>query len=561
MTLYVVLPWADPSVTWVSPKGGDVLDANRRFAARVLSKDVFAAAAAASRAQLSADSKPEALWRQVRWELALQTFGASPTSHRRLRALASGIESLASAEAPLRLQLDDLTLRSGTTQSFADTWAISAEPLPFEAELDAAVTAVGTAGDVVFWLERDQQLPAVLRLMRKLGETRPLTLAGRFAATHESALLAVAKAKGWTWRVTKDRALEAFVSGIPVNASSAMGVEAAALREGSSSKLEPSSGLKPKSGAEASLPSPREVSDAPGGRTPGAATGPHTLWLDGGDAPSLEPSRRWSGVVMLEGLMRGPPTGKPETVVVPFTRWTESVLGPGGQPFARADVEAMMARWREAGARVVGEWWVGAPGVDAPAHHATAEAILTRTPFDAIAGLRPFHWTIDRDVGSYDGGGAASLGPPKEGWEFARSRPVLSPPSIHGEAFAALLQELHQRISPLEPRYPARLAQAYVSKRDVPPPHGEWLALDADTAIFELPASLQGKPGACWTVANAVSGSIGQLDATIANLLVRARTPHRREELVSDLPPGKGEPLVSKLVERKFLREVEAVTP
>lgn len=163
----VVLPHADPSVRLVAPGRPDVHNLHQQAVARIVSAQDASAPAA--------DDLRTVLHAAARATLARR---ADPVAR-----LAASATMLALCDPrqqwSVRLRLDDLELVHGSTERGADVRR-AVPHLPFDPELAAAVELARR--DPIFWIDRDQQLPALAALGSRVD--RPVRVAGGFAAEH-----------------------------------------------------------------------------------------------------------------------------------------------------------------------------------------------------------------------------------------------------------------------------------------------------------------------------------------------------------------------------------------
>ena len=154
-----VLPHVDPSIRLVAP-GYQVQQLHLTAWDRL-------AEAAARNPPAPADPAERAL---------LAAAGAAFESQAHLAAQAALVALAGRAHRwPVRLRLDDLELATGSTES-ADDVLRAVDGLPFADECRQV------AGPAIVWVDRDQQLPALAALARRI--TDPVTLAGPFARDH-----------------------------------------------------------------------------------------------------------------------------------------------------------------------------------------------------------------------------------------------------------------------------------------------------------------------------------------------------------------------------------------
>src|SRR5205085_7555116 len=118
--------------------------------------------------ELGAEPAAEVARARLLLQAAASLLEREPTPQGRLRALGAALAGMSGPPSAVRLRLDDLELPGGTTERAADAGVAARGPLPFQAELDEAVAAAASASRVRVVLDRDQQLPALLRLAVEL---------------------------------------------------------------------------------------------------------------------------------------------------------------------------------------------------------------------------------------------------------------------------------------------------------------------------------------------------------------------------------------------------------
>ncbi|HEY6795816.1 MAG TPA: hypothetical protein VI248_14145 [Kineosporiaceae bacterium] len=200
MTLIVVPPLGDPTAHVVVDAGERLVDLNQRFARRAGNPQTLRALAA--RLDRPGPSAGGPLPDAQRCLLALAAAdalsGPVPTITR-LRALGAAIRALSDDDAGLTAALDDITLRSGSTQSSGQTMLAAARSTLFDPELSDPELARPGAGPVEIVVDTDQQLPAAFRLVSRQDRPADLVLSGRFVAAHRKALCRVAALSGVRW--------------------------------------------------------------------------------------------------------------------------------------------------------------------------------------------------------------------------------------------------------------------------------------------------------------------------------------------------------------------------
>lgn len=252
-------------------------------------------------------------------------------------------------EWSVRLRWDDLELVAGSTERSRDVVA-AAGAQPFEDEVARACDEMRGRSAVV-WVDRDQQLPAVVALARRLAG--PMAVSGPFAARH--------------WAVLRGL--------LP-----------------SGSELVPLAGTwttrDPATGQELGwMVRPR---------------GEHLHWVDEVAGQEL---------TAVDEL----PNGCRAAIVAIATADQRGVRTADGHRWEWADISAAVRRLCARGAEVLVELWCPAPGETAQSCLRSAEHLAAaRVPW-RIAGCRPFHlrpdsieWDVQVEPGLGDLARAAS---------------------------------------------------------------------------------------------------------------------------------------------------------
>jgi hypothetical protein len=182
MRLVVVPPVTDPTVTVVVGAGERLLDLNRRFGLRAADPAVLRVTAADLDAQDNTGSPGAA--HCLLAMAAADVFAGPADRATRLRALGASIRAISARDPGISASIDDIELRTGSTQRGADT-ALAADRCTL---FDPELSAVRAAGEVYVVLDSDQQLPATLRLLGRLRPGGVVTVGGRFVAAHRDAL-------------------------------------------------------------------------------------------------------------------------------------------------------------------------------------------------------------------------------------------------------------------------------------------------------------------------------------------------------------------------------------
>jgi hypothetical protein len=405
-----------------------------------------------------------------------------------LRAIAALLAGICAPGSGVMLRLDDLELEQGTTESSADAIHASQSALPFAPELEAAVAQVGAADTIRLWFERDQQLPALFAVHARLPETVAVELAGPFAWMHREALAR-------------------------------------------------------------HLPQVRFVDDASAARITGAPGFAGPGWRWGAADP-----HGWAGTVEVD-LLAAPEVRPPEglkVALVPFCGFGDEVVSVLGNRFGRSEVERGLARFAEAGVRVVGEWWVGAPGVGEAELDATAAALVS-APLASLVGVRPFHWTRGRKAPPF---GALPVGllPVAAERDLWRSHPFRAEGTLSAEALQRALESLPVRLlASGRELAPGRLAQACVAP--IAPGGKGRVAVDPDCSLVQLPFTLDGKPSPTHYAVNLRNGVTMAVDPRLVPSVKALETPTPAAQALSALG-GSREKVLSALLAKGVLAEV-----
>jgi hypothetical protein len=504
MRVLLIPPHSDFTLAWPAPAGLRVMDVARAFIARELTPARLAEAAARVEARLSgAGAEAARAYLLLRAAGSLLEAGGEP--HRHLRACGAALAGLSAPPSPVRLRLDDLELARGTTESSAQSLEAALQPgAPSAAVLEEAVEACAGAESVRLWLERDQQLPAVLWLAQALAGRPRLEVAGPFAWKHREVL-----------------------ARLPPLATAGFS--------------------PPEEGA--GLP---EVVGAPGAPQPEALR-----WVRE-HARLPESGGPWGGAVPLRALAEPGRLASSgcRLAVLAFCALGEQVVGADGTVMeAEAFAQALEALRRE-GVRRVGEWWIGAPGLGEQALEQTAQQLEQRPPFDWLAGVRAFHGFSERGSGPWGLVQVEVAAPPPER-DLARSRPFSAPGTLGPQELPGRMEALAQRLARRAPLSPGRVAQACVATPPVEPAPGERIRLDGDCAVVSSPVALDGKPGPAWYAVNLRTGLVLAVDARLAPSLAGLRAAALPGEVFSRVPEPQRGKLIRALVDKAVLREVQ----
>lgn len=497
-TLWIVPPHRDATLTPVAPAGAEVLDLQAAFAARCLSQETLAAA-------VSAHLPGQGAQRLFELEAARKILARAQTPQAVLRAQGVALAAL-TADGPLQVRLDDVELAWGTTERSADLHAFAARAdTPFEAELSTAVAASRGADELRLVVDCDQRLPFVFTLLRRL-DARPerVLLCGAFAHRHRAALLEA-------------------LPGVEITA------DALAFRFGDGA------------------------------------------WVWDGGAPPEE--GRWRGYVPLPALASL--TDACQVAVVSFAALeADRVLSTGGEWFPRSVLtEAAEGR------TLVGEWQFGAPGVDKALAESTVGRLLAMhawrfgedSPFGTdplgagrrftwLAGVRRFHYPVDRAPVERFGDQPLTLAPPEPSRDLARSRHGEAPGTLEEEPLELLVRRaLHALNEGPMPPSPGRVAAGLCA---VPPPlppvtgKAERIQLSPDAALVELPFNVAGEAKRTLVAVSVRTGTMLGLDARLVPFLSRLEQPIQPGDFMPGVAAAMREKLLKTLLEKKILQEV-----
>lgn len=504
--LAVVAPHGDPTLSWEAPRGWTVCDLHRQAVAHRLRPDI--AAGVADGLGRDAEGRSRALLLRAAAQVLARRGATHP--HQRMWALGAVLE-VTTATAPVRLRLDDLELESGSTERCADVAKLDPQRMPWHHELCAAVPAVRAARRLRLWLDRDQQLPGVLTLLRAAAPHGQVELAGPFATTHRDALgrcdrLAGATVAAWP----AEASLHAVVSGLP---------------------------------------------DLTAPHAPPPVSTP--VWRGSTATPPPRGPRPWAGYVTCTEFTDPQhllDTGC-TTAVVAVCAADGQVLGADGATVERDIWLRSVDRLRAAGVRVVAEWWLGAPGVDETALGRTLDELIGGA-VDWVAGLRRFVLTIGAPLDRWRERGVAprtaGTGFHAEGTagDLARTVPFTAPRTLSdaklAQAHEALAGSLRQRAE----LAPGRVAAAYLAGPRPRPAAGRRLRLDDDATV------VAGGHDERWYAVNLRTRAIVALDPRVGAALRDLHAPRAPGDLFASLPPGSQAKLARALTTRTILSEV-----
>ncbi|GHG84980.1 hypothetical protein [Comamonas sp. JC664] len=534
MKLLVLPPHRDVTLVPEAPAGWHCVDVAREFCRRV-----FAPTAVEAEAQLRERSPATAQsMRELLLLRAAQALWAREDSspHTGLRARGAVLTAISGPPQGVHLRLDDVELEGGTTERSADVLRAMDAPVAYLSDLVQAAERFADAERVRLWIDRDLQLPAAAWLARACPRHVPLEVAGPFAWQHREVL----------------QHLSVFQRAAFVDAPLLGWYLAGEFRDAARPRLAwipESLGLRLREAPEA-LTSPVASHGALGTCVPEAVR------AFTGDA-------RWAGHVSLDSLLRPGALRESgcEVAIVGFCAIIDGdVVDPWGARIPHAALVQGAHGFRESGGRVVAEWWVGAPGIDADALEATLTALDGEPLFDHVSGVRPFHWTrmtppggpprLWRDV---------RVGAPPEDRDLARSLPFEHAGSIPSSSVPQALAGLASRLLARAPLSPGRVAAACLPDATAPVTGGgeaRGIRLDADCALVQLPASLDGAARASWYAANLRTGAVLAMDARLAPKLAGLTRPGDVAHVLGTVPEAQRAKLVDTLVARSVLTKV-----
>jgi hypothetical protein len=503
VNIVIVPPHADFTLEWPAPEGFETVDAARFFVATALEPSgLRRKAEALERQGVEGETARAVLLLRAAAEL-MESGGGDV--HRHLRACGAGLTGLSAVSSPMRLRLDDVELPEGTTERSRDLPGdLDALDGLYGHGLTHALRHCGESVERVrLRLDRDQQVPAVVALVRRLEGRRGVEVTGAFAVRHWAALSRLPGFSRVALHVDEDCA--PIVAGSPL------------------------------------LPSAE----------------PRLRWVDDPYHLRIPSGGPWGGVVPF-GTLAEPQaliaTGC-RVVVVTFCALGREAVGADGQVLHPEVLTAGVQALRAAGVWLVGEWWIGAPGIGEEALERTLQALEQAPPFDGFAGVRAFHWPAHRGAEPW-GGVHVTPGPVPADRDLARSRPFEAPGTLPAAQAVERLHALAQKLALKGPTLPGRLAQAYVSRPSPPPERGERVRLDPDCALVTVPVSVDGKPGPVTYAVNLRTGLLLAIDSRLAPSLQGLHASAALAEALPRVPEAQRAKLARTLVDKAVLIEV-----
>ena len=610
MKLLVLPPHRDVTLVPDAPEGWHVVDVARDFCRRVVSE---AAMTDAIEARGTAAATPRSMRELLLLRAAQSLSGREDVyGHTRLRALGAVLTAISGPPHGVRLRLDDLELEEGTTERSADVLRAVGQLAPYAEDLARVAERFTKAERVRLWLERDQQLPATAWLARACPLDVPLEVAGTFAAAHKTVLarMPMFQRAEFLDAVTPLRWRVAPLASEPRVEPP---VDASASPHGS---VAPLAG-EPRAQPLVWIPEALDLRVCPSAPPLGESDA-----LERGDLGALPPKQvlgsctpdelkvftggaPWGGHVMLPSLLHAQSLieSSCRVAVVGFCAVHEGVVvDPTGSRLDLQDVARGARQLRDAGVRLVAEWWVGAPGVDEAVLEETLAALDAEPLFDHVAGVRPFHWPLEhRTIDRRFQGRSLTPRSPSPDRDLARSQPFDAPNTLSTSRLPEVLAALATRLMQRAPLNPGRVAGACLqgprmwphmpevseastgapesegrasltaskdsaTPRGAPTPQASALPtpgpehppirLDDDCALVQLPASLDGAPKPTWYAANLRTGTVLAMDARLAPKLAGLDRPVPVAEALAAVPEAQRRKLVDTLVGKTVLTRV-----
>ena len=435
---------------------------------------------------------------------ARSLLGRTGTSvHARLRAVGA-LLAARSAGTAVHLRVDDVELAQGTTEKTADLAAAAEGAAPWAEELATAAEALGGEDVVRLWIDRDQTLIAAATLAARLPARVAIELAGPFADKHATALATIpAFARA---RFVRDAAAPTWtIAGFP-------------------------------------------------GVTDG--DGPGVEWRRHLPRPPAG-ARAWAGTIHAEELKTPDAllASGCKVAAVAFATWdADGLLARSGDRYAAADMIAAARTLADGGCALVGELWLGAPGIGEAAVDATLAYLEAERPCAWMAGFRGYSWDVAEAPRAWDGR-VISVGEPEPGRDLARTRPFTAEGTITAARLGAIAPALLAKLAKLGGPVAGNCGQAIATRPPAPPTTPR---LDEDCAIVELAVGLDGKPGPAWTATNLRTGTTLALDARLAPRLAALAKGGSVDEALAPVPAEKRAGFAKALASKGVLAGVGA---
>ncbi|NTX55222.1 hypothetical protein [Myxococcus sp. CA039A] len=452
MKWLVLPPHRDVTLVPEVPEGWHLLDLARDFVRRVFSAESVEAEALARE---SSPPSPQAMRELLLLRVAQGLRDRGPIPE--LRALGAVLTAISGPPHGVHLRLDDVELESGTTERSGDVQRVAGLPASYSDDVAGVLARFEEAECVRVWLERDLQLPAAVTLAQACPAHVALEVAGPFGWAHRKVLA----------RMPAFRRA-AFPEHVPPLRWRVVPLDGA---PGADDVLWVPDGL----GLEVIAPYPwgDEQDWAYLEAPPAGDAEPEARrsagWLGAcflKDVRAFTGGARWAGHVSLGSLLAADVLVESgcQTVVVGFCLIENGRVMDIDRRFIPVEqlVQGYQAL-KAAGVRVVAEWWVGAPGVDEESLDVTLAALEGARFFDQLAGVRPFHASVERiarvrDLGRWWG----HPGDPPADRDLSRSRPIEKPGTIPGARLPSVLASLASRLLSRAPLSPGRVAAAFM---------------------------------------------------------------------------------------------------
>ncbi|MDY7225551.1 hypothetical protein [Hyalangium rubrum] len=558
LSLLVLPPHRDATLAPEVPPGWRLVDIGHDFLRRISAPEAIAQAVEErATSPVTAQTMRELILLRTAQTL-LERSKADGLAH--LTALDAVLKALSGPPSGVRLQLDTLELESGTTERSTDVLRVAGRPVPYLEELALATERIAQAKRVRLWLVGPSQLPAAVWLARACPPTVALELAGPYAVAHRKVLGRLSVFQPATfpeddaplrWRVVPP--------GTAPGPESLVWIPAWLGLQVTSPPDERWDGID---WMQLERPYPRSAPGRPGGHSLGSALAADIRKFTGG-AP-------WAGHVRFPSLYEVDALVESgcRLAVVGFCFIRHNgLLDLDGAQWPWNPLRDAMRRLREAGVRVVAEWWVGAPRIGEAELEATLRALEAEPLFDWVAGAHAFHAGAGRTHGD-TGGWHLKWGDPPADFDLALSRRFDAPGTVPPTRLPDVLRSLQRRLLRQQPLSPGRVAGAYLhvppARAPMPrpppteevqaegvlpaPPRPAWVRLDPDSVLVQLPASLEGAAVATWYVTNLRTGRMLAVDARLAPGLADLREPTRVEVAFAGLPAAERDAWLENLV-------------
>jgi hypothetical protein len=460
---YIVIPpYSDPTLVYHAPPGWQVYDLMHAFVERILTEVNTLPIGYETSLPASASQDQDTRNRQLLCLAGRQLLARADHPHRWLRACGAILSGQPHSSA-VRLRLDDLEVVNGTTESSADILLASEKEAPYTPELLRICTELAQAETLRLHIDTDKQLPAAIWLARAFAFHRNVEVSGHFALRYAPVLRRIPVFENMCFVPVHEHCCQRIVDTLP----------------GLSEQL---------------------------------------WWGAYGEIPEIK-GAPWGGPIPLKALL------EPESLlesaikvaVVTFTSLGEIVLDAWGQPFSHAELCHSAMRLRERGVRVVAEWLVGAPMINE--EHIEKSLIALDKPcfFDWVAGVRRFHWPVDRQRTMW-GGHEVELTPLDARLDLARTHSFSAADTLPQGRLPYVMDELAQTLMRRAPLSPGRVAGAYcVAPPDLSSGAPGTIRIEPDCSIVHLTCEDHSKDG--WFAVNLRLQNIIAMDQRLAIML------------------------------------------